>query len=51
MYKDLSYLSAPLPLDIQRLIDHGDFGRARSVIARRLADPKMPKVLKDKLSF
>ena len=51
MYKDLSYLSAPLPLDIQRLIDHGDFDRARSVIARRLADPKVPKVLKDRLSF
>ena len=51
MVKDLTYLSYPLPEDVERLVYSGDLTRARSVIDRRLADPKVPDCLKERLRF
>ena len=39
MLLDLSYLSYPLPPDIQRLYEAGDFARMDRVIRLRLDDP------------
>ena len=41
----------PLPEDVERLVFFGDFERARRVIALRMADPKVPDVLKKRLGF
>ena len=51
MFTDLSYLSYPLPEDIARLEAAGDLARALRLIDRRLADPKVPQVLKSRLEF
>ena len=51
MTQDLSYISFPLPEDVERLVFFGDFERARRVIALRMADPKVPDVLKKRLGF
>ena len=51
MVKDLTYLSYPLPEDVERLVYSGDLTRARNVIDRRLADPKVPDCLKERLRF
>ena len=51
MVKDLTYLSHPLPEDVERLVYSGDLSRARRVIDRRLADPKVPECLKERLRF
>ena len=51
MVKDLTYLSYPLPEDVERLVYSGDLSRARRVIDRRLADPKVPECLKERLRF
>lgn len=51
MLSDLSYLSYPLPPDVQRLFEAGDFARMERVIKRRLNDPSTPKCLADRLRF
>jgi len=51
MLTDLSYLRYPLPPDVQRLFEAGDFARMERVIARRLADPKTPEALHKRLAF
>ena len=49
MLLDLSYLSYPLPPDIQRLYEAGDFARMERVIRLRLDDPRVPEALKARL--
>ena len=49
MLLDLSCLSYPLPPDVRRLYEAGDFGRMELVIRRRLDDPCVPEVLKARL--
>ena len=49
MILDLSYLSYPLPPDIQRLYEAGDFARMDRVIRLRLDDPRVPEALKARL--
>ncbi len=51
MLIDLSYLRYPLPPDVQRLFEAGDFSRMERVIAARLADPRTPETLKKRLTF
>ena len=51
MLTDLSYLSYPLPPDVQRLFEAGDFARMNRVIQLRLDDPAVPQCLKDRLRF
>ena len=51
MLSNLEYLSYPLPSDIRRLSEAGDFARMERVIALRLADPRTPKCLHDRLRF
>lgn len=51
MLSDLSFLSYPLPPDVQRLFEAGEFERMERVIAARLADPRTPKCLHDRLRF
>ena len=49
MLSDLSYLSYPLPPDIQRLFEAGDFERMARVIEMRLSDPRVPETLRERL--
>ena len=51
MLSDLSYLSYPLPPDVQRLFEAGELARMERVIALRLADPRTPECLKERLRF
>ena len=51
MLIDLSYLRYPLPPDVQRLFEAGDFSRMERVIAARLADSRTPETLKKRLTF
>ena len=51
MLLNLSYLRYPLPPDVQRLFEAGDLARMERVIALRLADPRTPECLKDRLRF
>lgn len=51
MLLNLSYLRYPLPPDVQRLFEAGDLTRMERVIALRLADPRTPECLKDRLRF
>ena len=51
MLIDLSHLRYPLPPDVQRLFEAGDFARMERVIALRLADPRVPEPLKARLRF
>ena len=51
MLSNLEYLSYPLPSDIRRLSEAGDFERMQRVIERRLADPCTPKCLHERLRF
>ncbi|MDO5300758.1 MAG: transglutaminase domain-containing protein [Clostridia bacterium] len=51
MLSDLSYLSYPLPPDVQRLFEAGDYARMERVIAKRLADPHTPHALQARLRF
>ncbi|MGN0997180.1 MAG: transglutaminase-like domain-containing protein [Candidatus Ventricola sp.] len=51
MLSDLSYLRYPLPPDIQRLFEAGDFARMARVIERRLSDPATPHCLHERLRF
>ena len=51
MTLDLAYLRYPLPPDVQRLFEAGDFARMEQVIEKRLADPRVPKALHDRLRF
>lgn len=51
MLIDLSYLRYPLPPDVQRLFEAGEFARMERVIALRLADPRTPETLKKRLTF
>ena len=51
MLTDLSYISYPLPEDIERLVLGGDLARARRVIASRLRSEKTPECLKKRLEF
>ena len=46
MLLDLSCLSYPLPPDVRRLYEAGDFDRMELVIRRRLDDPCVPEALK-----
>ena len=43
MLSDLSYLSYPLPPDVQRLFEAGELARMERVIALRLADLRTPQ--------
>ena len=51
MLIDLSYLRYPLPPDVQRLFEAGEFARMERVIAQRLADPRTPEALKKRMTF
>ena len=51
MLSNLEYLSYPLPSDIRRLSEAGDYERMAKVIADRLADPRVPKCLHERLKF
>lgn len=51
MLNNLEYLSYPLPPDIRRMSEAGDFVRMEKVIADRLNDPCVPKCLHDRLRF
>ena len=51
MLIDLSYLRYPLPPDVQRLFEAGEFARMERVIAQRLSDPRTPEVLKKRMTF
>ena len=51
MVQDLSYLTCPLPSDIQQLYTAGEFEEMNRLIQLRLQDPKMPKALHDRLRF
>jgi len=51
MLSNLEYLSYPLPPDIRRLSEAGDYARMTKVINDRLADPRVPKCLHDRLRF
>lgn len=51
MLLNLSYLRYPLPPDVQRLFEAGDLARMERVIALRLADPRTPECLKERLRF
>ncbi|MBP3655668.1 MAG: transglutaminase domain-containing protein [Clostridia bacterium] len=51
MLSDLAYLSYPLPPDIQRLFEAGDFARMNRIIDARIAAPETPQCLKDRLRF
>ena len=46
MLIDLSYLRYPLPPDVQRLFEAGEFAHMERVITKRLADPRTPEALK-----
>ena len=48
-YKDLEYLSAPLPEDILKEKWSGNFDRARKIIDRRLSTDKLPYSLRCRL--
>ena len=50
MLIDLSYLRYPLPPDVQRLFEAGEFTRMERVITRRLADPRTPETLKKRIA-
>lgn len=51
MNQDLSYISCPLPEDIERLVYFGDLERAKKVIRARMAAEKTPQILKQRLAF
>lgn len=51
MLSDLEYLSYPLPPDVQRLFEAGDFARMARVIDKLLVDARVPKCLHDRLRF
>ena len=51
MLSDLSYLSYPLPPDVQRLFEAGELARMERVIGLRLADSRTPECLKERLRF
>lgn len=51
MLSDLSFLAYPLPPDVQRLFEAGEFARMERVIALRLADPHVPQALRERLRF
>lgn len=51
MTTNMDFLACPLPEDVQRLKNFGDFDRARSVIKLRLENPKVPEMLKERLKY
>ena len=51
MLIDLSYLRYPLPPDVQRLFEAGEFARMEHVITKRLADPRTPETIKKRMIF
>ena len=51
MLIDLSYLRYPLPPDVQRLFEAGEFAHMERVITKRLADPCTPEALKKRMTF
>ncbi len=51
MLSNLEFLNYPLPPDIRRLSEAGDFARMEKVIAQRLDDPCVPQCLRDRLRF
>ncbi|MDD4081520.1 MAG: transglutaminase domain-containing protein, partial [Eubacteriales bacterium] len=51
MKDNLDFLAFPLPEDIRRLVDYGDFDRAEKLIALRIADPRVPELLKKRLDY
>ena len=51
MVMNMDFLACPLPEDVQRLKDYGDFDRAKTVIGLRLANPKVPDILKARLRY
>ena len=51
MLIDLSYLRYPLPPDVQRLFEAGEFAHMERVITKRLADPRTPEALKKRMTF
>ncbi|MDD2561495.1 MAG: transglutaminase-like domain-containing protein [Eubacteriales bacterium] len=51
MKEYLDFLACPLPEDIRRLVDYGDFDRAERLIALRIADPRVTELMKKRLKF
>ena len=51
MVTNLDFLAYPLPEDIRRLKEYGDFGRAKAVAELRLGNPKVPEILKERLRY
>ncbi len=51
MTESMDFAAYPLPDDLQRLKDFGDFDRAAALIDRRLGDPAVPEALKERLRF
>ncbi len=51
MLSNFEFLNYPLPPDIRRLSEAGDFARMAKVIHDRLADPCVPKCLHERLKF
>ncbi len=51
MTERLDFLAYPLPEDLQRLKDFGDFERAEKIIGMRLLDPRVPEALKERLRY
>ena len=48
-HENLEYMAVSLPEDIMKEKWSGHFQRARTIIAMRLADEKMPKTMKARL--
>lgn len=51
MLIDLEYLSYPLPPDVHRLFEAGDFARMARVIRQRMDDPRTPEALKRRMAY
>ncbi|MGI6686962.1 MAG: transglutaminase-like domain-containing protein [Christensenellales bacterium] len=51
MLTNLDYFSCPLPEDVARLVAAGDYARAEKVIALRMASPKVPQMVKERLGL
>ena len=51
MHIDMDFLAYPLPPDVQRLYEAGDFERMARVIRQRMDDPRTPETLKKRLAY
>ncbi|NLG25983.1 MAG: hypothetical protein GX558_11540, partial [Clostridiales bacterium] len=51
MTTNMDFLACPLPDDVRRIVAAGDFDRAKKVIGLRLANPRVPEMIKDRLRY